>query len=163
MELSEAQQELIRYMTMVAEFRRKMLDDHSSLKYTYAGMEDFLLHHGVWYNTVAPWTGEYAHMPIKRCFNNAILTSVQYNFRYIEGVACAKKLEGLAIHHAWNLDPAGRVVDTTWRDNGACYFGVEFPTERAIRLALDGATILDPYPGDPSSYDLYLQPWAGLS
>jgi hypothetical protein len=41
---------------------------------------------------------------------------------YVEGYAQAI----LPVHHAWNVDAQGRVMEVTWEEPGVAYFGIEF-------------------------------------
>ena len=69
----------------------------------------------------------------KQCFMNAAQLTLHAGLRYVEGFCYVARLP-IPIHHAWNLDEDGRVIDTTLRDGaGTQYFGVEF----------DAATLAD--------------------
>jgi ribosomal protein L37E len=124
----------------------------------YCGREDFLLQHGRFFE-VEPWDGTYKQGVPKQCFGNAILTCAMYDLRYVEGVAIAPHGAGMAIHHAWNVDAAGKVVDTTWCNTGLIYMGVEFALGRADDATWNGdAAILDDY---KRKYPIFQQPWKG--
>jgi hypothetical protein len=150
--LTQAQQELIDYLKMV-----------KTLRYTwgkpagvhYNGMEDFLLEHGQWFEP-RPWTGEYGEGTIKRCFANSIALGVTDRLRYIEGIA----LSVIPVHHAWNADSDGNLIDSTWKNEGLAYFGVEFSIGRAKDAIwyTGDTTILDDW---KRRHPLYKQPWPG--
>lgn len=133
--------------------------------YVYAGPAGFVLEHGV------GWTGELA-MPVgvmagapRMCFGNAITTAVLEGLRYVEGYALHRRVP-LPIHHAWNLDAGGNVVDVTWaphaRDLGlgeVAYLGVEFSVERADDATWNGdANVLDDH---ERGWPLLRQRWEG--
>lgn len=126
----------------------------------YWGMEDFVLQEGEVFREVSP------HQPVvfgknryrprfpRHCFNNSYLAAVasRGNLRYVEGYAYSRFLP---VHHAWNIDGEGRVVDTTWcakeEDDlierpkvGTAYYGVIFPTEyvRSTRTK-DNTSVID--------------------
>lgn len=71
------------------------------------------------------------------CFDNAAELAAEYGLRYVEGFATFQGAAGLPVHHAWNLDAEGRVVDVTWAETGLCYRGIEFDLEtvQAARAA----------------------------
>lgn len=131
----------------------------------YAGMYDFVLREGTWFD---PPTGplEYQRGAPRMCFGNAIVLAATRGLRYIEGFALSPL--GLPIHHAWNLDPAGQVVDTTWGlwaggrcliPMGLAYVGVEFAVERADEATWNGdASVLDDW---NRGWPLMQHPWEG--
>lgn len=59
------------------------------------------------------------------CFDNASRTSATYGLQYAEGFALSQM--GVWIHHAWNLDEHGSVLDRTWEERGTRYYGVVIP------------------------------------
>jgi len=69
--------------------------------------------------------------PISWCFNNAAYMTQKHNLTYVEGFA----LEGgfvWPMHHAWNIDKHGRVIDITWGSRGVDYYGVANPTRSIV-------------------------------
>lgn len=120
--------------------------------YEYAGPCDFVLREGTWFDVPTGPHG-YPQGTPRACFGNAINAAVIYGLRYVEGYADNKIAEGALIHHAWNLDADGTVVDVTWGayEHGRCvapiglsYCGVEFSVERADDATWNGdATILN--------------------
>lgn len=96
----------------------------------------------------------------RACFSNALLAAMLHpDLRYVEGFAYAG---AFPIHHAWNVDPAGVVVDFTWREDqldprqGRAYLGVVVPVERAMHAVWDlGAAVFE----DPPDYDSLRAPW----
>lgn len=63
---------------------------------------------------------------MKQCFMNAYKLSDQYRtLVYCEGYAVPKNIH-LPILHAWVVTPCGHVIDNTWREAGAAYYGIPF-------------------------------------
>lgn len=101
---------------------------------------EFVVEHGVEY-LGTPW-GEFKGSGWRRsvpreCFNNSMRAALRYDLTYVEGFATSGILP---VHHAWNLDEQGRVVDFTWRPwvQGVrppeewAYFGVPLATDAVI-------------------------------
>jgi hypothetical protein len=153
--LTESQQELIAYMENMKALKLTM--NGFAQQFHYVGMEHFLLEHGRWYDAPA-WGGEYPQGAPKQCFGNAMILGVMSNLRYVEGLA----LPGVVpfpIHHAWNLDEQGALVDNTWLNTGGVYFGVEFSLGRADDAIWNGdSSVLDDY---MRGHPLYREPWLG--
>ena len=79
----------------------------------------------------------------RACFRNSYTAAAVDGMRYCEGWAFAKGVP-LAVHHAWNLNAAGEVVDVTWGANGKAYFGVEFPIKQVADAMVNGSgSVLD--------------------
>lgn len=83
---------------------------------------------------------EWFREPPGYCFDNAAEVTAEYGLRYVEGFATTP-MSGMPIHHAWNLDAEGRVVDVTWSVTGLSYRGIEFDladvqAARAAELSL---------------------------
>ena len=97
----------------------------------YAGISDFLLRHGVWYEPV-PFPAGIRKGRKKYCFRNSAVLAIEHSqiFRYVEGYALYPGTE--PVHHAWNLDRDGNLFDRTWKNGGTAYLGVVFSTTRAI-------------------------------
>jgi len=69
-----------------------------------------------------PRTRTTRKMADKACYRNAAITAMtDHQWRYAEGMALSQ--EGWWVHHAWNVDAAGRVLDRTWPEPGARYVG----------------------------------------
>lgn len=133
--------------------------------FAYDGPHGFVLEHGT------AWTGE-LRMPVgimpgapRMCFGNAITVGVLEDLAYVEGYAMHAKLP-MPVHHAWNLDADGHVVDITWAplarefDLGpVAYLGVHFSIERADDATWNGdANVLD---DDQRGWPLLRQRWQG--
>jgi hypothetical protein len=113
----------------------------------YIGIEDFVLKEGqpfLEFSEDQPKLGErnrYKPRIPRQCYDNsyrAVLAS-KGRLRYVEGYAYTGSLPVL---HAWNIDPDGKIVDTTWCGDGntadghfyrpapgSAYMGVIFPVE----------------------------------
>jgi len=126
----------------------------------YSSPQRFVLVHGVWSAPHPVPPGMWEGRP-RCCFDNAIHVAILYDLPYIEGYALLGLGEtAIALHHAWNLDPQGRVIDVTWRPTlGLAYVGVPFSPERADEATweFDG-TILEDY---KRRYPLLREPWQG--
>ena len=96
---------------------------------------------------------------LRLCFANAMAASFKHGWRYVEGVALSIYPPAVPLHHAWNLDADGAVVDLTWRPLGRAYYGVEFNPGRADDATWNGdATILD---DKHRGWPVLKEPWAG--
>ena len=123
----------------------------------YLCMEDFVMQEGTGYLKVSPdHPGEYkrnryrTRMP-RQCFDNAYKAAVasRGKLRYVEGYAHGGFMP---VHHAWNIDTEGRIVDTTWCGDGedrgyftrpplgSAYMGVVFDVPFVRNLRTDNNT-----------------------
>lgn len=122
----------------------------------YSDPFDFVLRHGHEYRAVPlgrrELTQRFRYGQEKACFANSIMAGVLHDdLRYVEGFA----FNGLLpIHHAWNVDRAGRAIDFTWREAKIpiavrAYVGVVFPLELAWDALWEGdAAVLDDWQRD---------------
>lgn len=124
--------------------------------YAYTSAFDFLLQHGRDYKPGAAWQ-HYPRGVQKECYGNAISLAASRGIPYVEGIAMAPN--GEAFPHAWNLNPSGRLVDSTWCNRGLVYVGVVFSVERADDATWNGdAYVL----GDEHrGYPIFRQRWRG--
>lgn len=143
---------------MMEQFRDLRLSMGKPDGYTYYGMEDFLLRHGVWHKPVKYPRGMIPGAP-KCCFANALIMAVLRGYHYIEGLAIPDIRITLPVYHGWNIDHRGRLVDTTWENTGLAYCGVEFSIGRADYTQwFDDASVLD----NPRNQNaIYKEPWTG--
>lgn len=112
--------------------------------YAYAGISDFLIQHGQWFNP-QPLPATIKRRTIKFCFHNSTQVARRHRqLRYAEGYAVPSNVP-VPIHHAWNIDLDGNVIDTTWDKPGLAYFGVAFPVRDASRAINNECTVLDNY------------------
>lgn len=104
---------------------------------------EFLSEHGKAYQGTR-WTKfrgtGYHKMKIRHCFANTWKAcSWNDELKYCEGFACAGVIP---VHHAWAIDPEGRVVDFTWRESVQSnlppeewdYFGITFDLDKLARI-----------------------------
>jgi hypothetical protein len=124
--------------------------------FVYAGAHDFVLRHGKFYRPRLFPKSATAGAP-RQCFANAILRACTHGWKYVEGFALEPKLS-IDVHHAWNADQQGRLIDITWRNTGKAYMGVEFAVERAEDAMWRETAILDDY---KSKWALFKEPWRG--
>ena len=142
------------YLQIHVDLRKK-----HNLKSTlaYLCFEDFILQHGTLFTEISPdqpvvgRRNRYRPRGLKACFHNAYCAAVASKGRlhYAEGYADG---QFMPVHHAWNVDPEGRVVDTTWcypQDErlpsvGTAYMGLVFPLDyvRETRTN-DNCSIID--------------------
>lgn len=130
---TEQDRHVLHYVRAEAEIQNRIVDADGR---HYTGVADFLLRHGQFWQP-APLPRCVKPMPIRMCYHNSqLLARRRKGLRYVEGVA----LGVIPTHHAWCVDPDGRVIDATWASVepslltehgpiGTSYFGVELPME----------------------------------
>jgi hypothetical protein len=125
----------------------------------YRFMWDFVLRHGTWYEPRA-YPPDLPPGAVKQCFGNSIMLSLVKGYRYVEGFAVMPPpFSPMPIHHAWNADAFGALIDSTWRNGGVAYLGVEFSAERADDATWNGdASVLDDF---RRGHPLFKEPWQG--
>ena len=88
---------------------------------------------GQFFNVLKHRHSQYPLLKIGHCFYNAYRTMRQnQELEYAEGFAYSGVI---TLHHAWNVDGNGNVIDTTWRNRGKYgkfstgreYFGIIIP------------------------------------
>lgn len=146
-ELADGTAGLRQYLALNVDMRTKhkgmsMLD----AGYAYVCMEDFVLKEGEIFMEFSPHQpklgqkNRYRPRMPRQCFANAYKAALasKGRLRYVEGYAYGGFLPVL---HAWNIDPDGKIVDTTWCGDGedlraftrpkpgSAYMGVIFPIE----------------------------------
>lgn len=125
--------------------------------FAYTSMYDFVAQHGVEYTEI----GDRAKYPTgtpQACFGNSAVAALCFpGLRYVEGFAWNAYTVGFPVHHAWNLDDADRVVDTTW-SNGLAYLGVVFPIGLVAEALEQGSSVLDDWRHD---FPILREPWKG--
>lgn len=164
---TKAEQPLRDALTRTAKWERDQ-DGLIRRGYEYAGIHEFVLREGTWFP--APTTPHrYPQGRPKACYGNAINIAAFYGLPYVEGFAASAVVPSLPVHHAWNLDGDGCVVDTTWGaydDEGNCivpigvaYCGVEFSVERADDATWNqDATVIDDW---EHNWPLLREKWTG--
>lgn len=92
----------------------------------YCSMTDFILRNGraMKAGTVCWALGK------QNCFQHAAEAAMlERSITYCEGYA----ISIIPVHHAWLLDSAGNVIETTWPEVGQAYFGIPFRTDYVRR------------------------------
>jgi hypothetical protein len=123
------------YLEMMVAARAKVYRREG---YAYTCIANFVLKHGTEHEK-AP-VQPFPTQEKKRCFRNAYMMACEHGLRYMEGYALG---QFLPVHHAWNLDEHGRVIDTTdcWQD-GSEYIGVQFSIEQ-VAASSEGSVLDD--------------------
>jgi len=104
-------------------------------KGAYNSIEDFVLSNGRAY-TPTPLPVDAPRGEMSRCFMNAAkLMDYEPGLSYVEGYAIRKGLP-IPLLHAWCVDEFGKVLDSTWPDDGEEYFGVALSTDYVRRTML---------------------------
>jgi len=104
----------------------------------YLCMEEFVLKEGQMFNNIlTELPDDISRGTPKMCFQNCMHVIAWpndvSNYFYCEGYALGSVLPML---HAWLVTPEGKVVDPTWPEPGAEYFGVVFKGSWARRQTL---------------------------
>lgn len=109
---------------------REYLESVASLK-GGKGVEAWLLEHGEPMENRLP-ADPSLPSERKQCFSNCtnavLLMAAPKGFKYTEGYAVRLDL-GVPIHHAWLSNASGDVIDPTWDEGAAHYFGVPFKSK----------------------------------
>lgn len=125
-------------VTNVTEYLRSMTEMRRSLSahprpWPYMCVEDYVLQHGHEYTGRSLPEGFEFGAP-KQCFANSLrLARRRKSLLYCEGYGVTARV-GIPLHHAWCVDDAGNVYDTTWED-GVAYVGVTFDTRYVSETA----------------------------
>jgi hypothetical protein len=154
--LSDSQFAIVEWLTRLRDVTR---NNGLPGEFAYAGIGDFLLQHGVWYEPV-PFPASVQMGAPKSCYGNALLLAIQRGYRYVEGYASANiEQMPFPVHHAWSLDAEGNLIDNTWGNTGLAYLGVEFSRGRAENAVwYDNSNVLD---NIPSRFRIFREPWTG--
>lgn len=151
--MSDAQRAITEWLTML---RDCCLGNGLPEGYHYAGIGDFLLQHGVWYEP-QPLPKRIRRGVPRGCFANAMILSKTRGYSYVEGYAVpALDDVQFPVHHAWNLDKDGNLIDNTWEKTGLAYFGVEFPYTMAAKAIKDSNTVLD---NPHARFEIFREPY----
>lgn len=103
----------------------------------YRCPEDLVLREGVAYRGAEMPAGYERGAP-RQCFSNALRLAIDHpELSYCEGYGMTRDVP-IPIYHAWCVDPAGRVVEPTWKtpDPNVSYLGIVFPTQLVIRTQI---------------------------
>lgn len=126
-----------------------MVGDHLD---SYNTEADFILKNGRGFEWHKLPRGMRSGRP-RECFRNAASLALCKPdlYTYVEGYAINRSVAVRPVAHAWCIDPADFVVDTTWEE-GADYFGVPFRHEylrRVLDARRDYGLINNPEMGFP--------------
>ena len=112
---------------------RKLVEDYIKMVAPMSAKEKLLQDNGQHFehsNTEVP-AG-----PAKMCFMNAFhLASANPDYRYCEGLAVPHSVP-LPVDHAWVVDKNNKVLDPTWKDGAAAYYGIKFKPQYVNTVAL---------------------------
>ena len=111
--------------------------------FAYHGSYDMVLKEGRWYDAqgATDLPDGVSKGPDKGCFENAAKLAISNDdYTYVEGYAMADFMPGFAIHHAWVVDNVGRVIDNTWKTDGAAYVGIPFTKDHLLNTLLTTET-----------------------
>jgi hypothetical protein len=115
--------------------------------WAYLCMEEYVLVNGQIFTELSPRV--YKPGRIKMCFQNArrLVQLTRGHLTYVEGFAVM--MSAVPVHHAWNVDPEGRLVDITCQALGVAtqatnYCGVPFPDLQQVLEAHEASgTVID--------------------
>jgi hypothetical protein len=114
----------------------------------------FVFEHGKTFR--GEWRFEFRQGAPHHCYGNAVVLAGESGLSYVEGFALAPS--GSVIAHAWNAKADGTLVDSTWLNTGAAYFGVIFSVERGDDATWNAdAHVLDDRPTNP----IFTREWTG--
>lgn len=103
------------------------------------GTSEFILTYGVDFNP-AKKPVDFGWGEKQQCYANAYwLAFEKPSLIYCEGYALSSVVP-IPIEHAWVVRRDGTVIDNTWRDDGAEYFGVPFQTEFVSKTIMNKET-----------------------
>lgn len=108
------------YLKMVAE----MAPEREG--WTYASYEELVLDYG----DLRTEARLERSGPIKECYRNAWYAAEKNGWTYVEGYADSI----IPVAHAWCLDDAGVVVETTWHSLGTEYYGIPLDQDWGIEV-----------------------------
>jgi 2'-5' RNA ligase len=128
---NEAETQLQTYLETVRGFMASNFAGHADFK--HKGVEDLVLSEGKYFNP-APRPKDIKKQPDKECFKNAFQVMMDHGHTYVEGYAFPKGIP-LPIHHAWNVDKNGKVIDSTWKEPGVAYLGVPLSDNFTLKHA----------------------------
>lgn len=70
------------------------------------------------------------------CFYNSAMLTIEKRGRYVEG--CAQSIAGIMVHHAWITLDGVHAIETTWKEPGASYLGIEVDSVTLAKSMLGG-------------------------
>lgn len=127
-ERQEKQEGMIKYLETVRKVQSGMNSKNTG--WPYISIEDYLLKNGRFFRTSSLIKVHRGKM--KECFMNAQRLAQMKGYRYVEGYASGI----IPVLHAWTINEHDIVVDPTWDDKDAVYFGVVIPMAYAFKVNL---------------------------
>jgi len=124
----------------------KQSGSNTALK--YASIHEFVLKYGKPFQYASP-DPRWGRGKPKQCFENSARLAALEGFVYVEGFGTIKDI-GLAIHHAWVVQPDTNIVIDITTNNIDNYFGVPF-THASLRhhwKHSDSASMIDDWSND---------------
>ena len=116
----------------VTEEGKKLLNDYLKMVASMSAKEKLLQENGQHFEHSGK---EVPQGAAKLCFMNAFhLSQEDPNYRYAEGLAVPHSI-GLPLEHAWVVDKDNKVLDPTWKDGAAAYYGVKFKPDYVSKVA----------------------------
>lgn len=116
---TDKENKVLEYLKTVRRVQKNM--DTKNAGFRFISIEDFLLKKGKFFPTdpsIPVCRGK-----MKECFMNAQRLAETKGYRYVEGYAAGI----IPTLHSWVLNHDGVVIDPTWEDKDAVYFGVVIP------------------------------------
>lgn len=152
-----------RALKLMLEAEAQRMAERPRASYVYSSAQELVLEHGRrWrWRRLSRDLSPATRWGIPRgCFSNSLLAAQFHpDLRYVEGYAYAGQFP---IHHAWNVDPDGVVLDFTWQESefnparGRAYMGVVVPIEHAWEQLWDfERSVLD----CPPDWPTFRAPW----
>lgn len=68
-----------------------------------------------------------------QCYRNAYYLAMEHDLQYVEGFAGFY----VPMEHAWVIDEAGNVIETTWKTPGVDYYGIVLPMPFVNRVLVE--------------------------
>jgi len=130
--------ELIELDARLAELNAQLIEKQIGKKPSKYNLYSLVLKYGRRF-TPAPKPKEVSWGKKGNCYENAAIIMDDDGKRliYCEGWATLREEPGLLIAHAWCVDSAGKVIDNTWREPGAEYYGIPFTPKFYHRVAVE--------------------------
>jgi len=125
---TEKQEKMIEYLKTVRKVQSGM--GTRNTQFPFISIEDYLLKNGKFFRTdlsIKVHRGE-----MKECFMNAQRLAQTKGYRYVEGYAAGI----IPTLHAWVINEHDIVIDPTWNDDEAVYFGVVIPMAYVLKVNL---------------------------
>ena len=119
--MTSREKEIKEYLETVRKVQSEM--NSKNTEYPFISIEDFVLKNGQLFRTDPSIKVKRGQM--KDCFMNAQRLAEGKGYRYVEGYAAGI----IPMLHGWVVDENGTVIDPTWKDHDAVYFGVVIPIE----------------------------------